>query len=640
MYDNSKKMSIRPLRSNRPIRVERDNVTPTVGYRPPSKRTTLHSPSLGFPRLGSEPQKTEATKPSVAHERENPGASARNVSPEPQKAGRLRIIPLGGEEEVGLNMTIFEFGSDIVIVDMGLAFPDESMLGVDYVIPDITYLEGKKPNIRGVLITHGHLDHIGAIPYLLPRLGYPTIYATALTRGFVENRLEEFGLKEKAKIVTVSPEDILRLGSFRVELFRVNHNIPDSVGLALHTPAGLVMHTGDFKFDFTPVGEKPADFAKISRLGGEGVLALFSDSTNAEVPGHSISERTIGETLYKIVAEAKGRVLFASFSSLVARVQQFLWAAKKYGRFVSIIGRSMERNVETARNLKYLEVPQGILIDFKQANRLPDEKVMILLTGSQGEEKSALSRIVRGEHKFFNLKKGDTVVLSSSPIPGNERSIVAMMDNIIREGAKVIYSAILGVHTGGHAKQEDLKLMLALVKPKYFVPTYGERHMLAAHAELALAVGIPEANILIGDNGQVIEFFEGKGRISEERVPSGNVFVDGLGIGDVGNVVIRDRQKMAEEGMFVIIATVDAKTGRLVTSPDIISRGFIYMRESTEIVEGARSMIKKMFAVPEGAKPHAAEWDFLKTQIRDDLGEYLFEKTQRRPLVLPVIIEV
>jgi ribonuclease J len=626
-FERNKKMNIRPLKIQRSnIRVERDYSTKVVGYTPPAKKTTMHSPHLDFPRLEQSAKALEKEE---------------SKSPESKMSGlRLRVVPLGGLEEVGKNMMLFEYGQDIVIVDMGLSYPDESMLGIDYVIPDTTYLEDKKTRIRGVVITHGHLDHIGAIPYLISKLGFPTIYTLKLTSGMIEKRLEEFGLAGKVKIITVTAADILRLGNFRIELFRVNHNIPDGVGLAIHTPAGTVVHTGDFKFDQTPVGDLPADFGKIARLGNEGVLALFSDSTNAEVPGSTVSEREVGKVIDSIFAEAKGRIFAATFSTLVARVQQFLWAAQKYGRQVTIIGRSMEENIEVARNLRYLDVPKGIIVENKQAKDLPDNKVLVLLTGSQGEERSALNRIARGEHKFFQIKKGDTVILSSSPIPGNERSITGMMDSLIRDGARVIYKAILGVHTSGHAGQEDLKLMINLVRPKFLIPIHGERHMLAAHADLGRAVGLPEENILVCDNGQVMEFAEGQGKITDQKVPTGYVFVDGLGVGDVGNVVIRDRQKMAEDGMFVVIATVAEDTGKLVTSPDIISRGFIYMRESTDIVEGARAMIKKMFAMGKNIKEHPASWDYVKTKIRDELGEYLFEKTQRRPLVLPVIIEV
>jgi len=606
-----------------------------MDYQKPKHTTHLGSPTLGFPEFPKKEPIAAGASPAQP-------APVSPPRPHPPSGGPvLRVIPLGGLEEVGKNMTVFEFANDIIIVDMGFSFPDENMLGIDYVIPDVAYLEDKKDRIRGMIFTHGHLDHIGAIPYLLPKLNFPTIYTLPLTRGMIEKRLEEFGLKEKAHIVTVQASDVLRLGVFKIEMFRVNHNIPDGIGIAIHSPVGIMVHTGDFKFDHTPIGDIPADFGKIARIGAEGVLALFSDSTNAEIPGRSISESEVQKELDDIIKNAKGRVFAATFSTLVVRVQQFIWAAQKYGRQVAFLGRSMKENIEIARELKYLDVPKGIVVEEKEATRLPDDKILVLLTGSQGEERSALNRISRGEHKFFSIKKGDTVVLSSSPIPGNERSVTGMMDNLIRDGAKVIYKLILGVHTSGHANQEDLKLMMNLVKPKFLIPIHGERHMLAAHAELGIAVGIPEENIFTLDNGQVLEFAEGGvGRLTEEKIAVGLIMVDGLGVGDVGNVVIRDRQKMAEEGMFVVITTVDSKNGKLVSSPDIISRGFIYMRESTELVNEARQLVRKILSEKKGQQEHPASWDYIKQKIRDDVGEFLFEKTQRRPLVLPVVIEV
>lgn len=601
----------------------------------PRHSTSLKSNNVGFPVINRR-----AVGVTGNQERTNEAIQTKNFHRPTSSAHKVRVIPLGGLEEVGKNMMAIEYGSDILIIDMGLSFPDEAMLGIDYVIPDIAYLEDKKDKIRGVIITHAHLDHFGAIPYLLPKLGYPPMYATRLTRGFIEKRLEEFGMVKDARLHTFTDKDVLRIGAFRLEFFHVNHNVPDGVGVAIFTPEGLLIHTGDFKFDLTPIGEDPFDFAKLAQLSSNKVLALFSDSTNAGVAGHSVSEKDIGENLDVIFTRAKGRLIVASFSSLIARMQQVFNSAVKHGRKVTVIGRSMEDNIEMARNLKYLTVPEGILIPVKHAMDLPDNQVIIMLTGSQGEEKSALARIARGEHKQISIKKGDTIILSSSPIPGNERSIISMMDELIRDGAKVYYSAIFGVHTGGHAKQEDLKLMLSLVRPKYFVPIHGERHMLSAHANIAEDIGIPTENIFVCDNGQVLEFVDNMARMSTEKIPVGYVMVDGLGVGDVGNVVIRDRQKMAEEGMFVVIATVERSTGRLVTSPDIISRGFIYMREATELVEEARELIKKILRLESGQQEHPANWAYIKEKIRDDVGQFLFEKTERRPLILPVIIEV
>lgn len=553
---------------------------------------------------------------------------------------KLRVIPLGGCEEIGKNMTIFEYGDDIIIVDIGFQFPDEEMLGIDYVIPDTTYLEGRKNKIRGVIITHGHMDHIGAIPYIMPKKFNVPIYTGRLTAAMIKKRQEEFGTAEDLKINIIDPsKDIIQLGVFRIEFFRVNHNIPDGMGLAIQTPIGLIVYTGDFKFDHTPVDEKPTDFDKLAKYGEKKPLALFSDSTSVDQPGHSISEKEIGKNLNDIVSGVKGRLIIASFSSLISRIQQIIDAAYKNGRKVAIVGRSMNDNIQIARELEYLKAPKGIFIDIKEIKNLPDDKIVIITTGSQGEELSGLMKMASGEHRDVQIKKGDTVVLSSSPIPGNERSIVSMMDNLFREGARVIYSKIMDVHTGGHARQEDLKLMIDLVKPKYLVPIHGERHKLVMHGDIAISLGMPEENVLIVDNGQVIEFNQRQeGRVTNEKVPSGYVMVDGLGVGDVGNIVLRDRQVMSKDGIFVVILTIDRKTGRLLNSPDIISRGFVYMRESEDLINQARNYVRKSLEKKDGTYP--SNWTYIKNKIREDIGEFLYKHTQRRPMVLPVVIEV
>jgi len=560
--------------------------------------------------------------------------------PKESQEPKLRIIPLGGVEEIGKNMTIFEYGNDIIIVDMGFQFPDEEMLGIDYVIPDTTYLEAHKEKIRGVIITHGHMDHTGGIPYIIPKKFSVPIYTGNLTAHMIKKRQEEFGNAAEIKINTVNPDkDIIQLGVFRIEFFRVNHNIPDGMGLAIHTPVGVIIHTGDFKFDHTPVDEKPTDFSKLAKYGGEGVLVLMSDSTSVDKPGHSISEKEIGNNLNNIFAGVKGRLIIASFSSLISRIQQIINAAEKFGRKVAVVGRSMNDNVQIARELEYLKINKGVLVDISETKSLSDNRVVILTTGSQGEELSGLMRMASGEHKDVKIRKGDTVILSSSPIPGNERSIVSMMDNLFREGARVIYNKLMDVHTGGHARQEDLKLMIDLVKPKYIIPIHGERHKLVMHSDVAASVGIPQDNIFVVDNGQIIEFDSKQhGRVKREKLQVGYVMVDGLGVGDVGNIVLRDRQVMSKDGIFVVILTIDRKTGRLLNSPDIISRGFVYMRESEALINGARDRVRKSLEKKDGTYP--SNWAYIKNKIREDMGEFLYHHTQRRPMVLPVVIEV
>lgn len=575
---------------------------------------------------------------------EKPGEPVRTIvvgASEHQREStpHLRIIPFGGVEEVGENMTVFEYGNDIIVIDMGLAFPDETMPGIDYVIPDTKYLQDRKKNIRGVIITHGHLDHIGAIPYILPKIGDPPIYTMPLTAAFIEKRLEEFHLQGRSQIHKMDKDDTLTLGAFTVRFFRLNHNIPDSMGLSIKTPTAHVVYATDWKFDHTPVDQKPAEFHKIAHYGGEGVDLLMSDSTNANVPGYSISEKELGETIDRIFQNAEGRIIFATFSTLISRVQQAILAAAKVDRKVVVTGRSMVNTVEIAHNLGYLNIPKKIIITADAAKRLPDNKVLILTTGSQGEEAAALARIARQEHKTIRIKPGDTVVVSASPIPGNERAISVVMNDLTRQGANVLYQKILDVHTSGHARQEDLKLMISLTKPKFFMPIHGEHYMLVAHANLAASVGIKRENIFLVDNGQVLEVGPKGAKKREEHVVHGLVFVDGLGVGDVGEVVLRDRQVMSKDGMFVVIVTVDRRTGRLVNSLDILSRGFIYMKGSEDLIREVKHEVRKVVET-QNHKPHEPNWSYLRNQIRDQIGEFLFRKTERRPMILPVIIEV
>jgi ribonuclease J len=564
------------------------------------------------------------------------GAAERDTG---HKKGVMKIIPLGGVEEVGENMTIFEYDGDILVVDMGFAFPNENMPGIDYVIPDTKYLQENKHKIRGVIITHGHLDHLGAVPYILPKIGDPPIFTMPLTAALVERRLEEFHLLGRSPINRLDVDQILNLGNFHVRFFRLNHNIPDSIGLSIKTPAGHVVYATDWKFDHTPVDNKPTEFHKIASLGGEGVTLLMSDSTNAEVPGYSLSEKDLGETIDRVFRDASGRIIFATFSTLINRIQQVFNSAAKYDRKVVVTGRSIVSTVEIAFSLGILHIPPKLIIRAEAARRLPDNKVVILSTGSQGEESASLARIARGEHKTISVKKGDTVVISASPIPGNEASVSTVMNNLTRQGARVIYNKNLDIHTSGHAKQEDLKMMISLIKPKYFMPIHGEHHMLVAHADLARNLGVPDANIFILDNGDIVEAENEKAKLSEKKIKTGLVFIDGLGVGDVGEVVLRDRKVMSEDGMFVIIMQVDRKTGRLINQPDIISRGFVYMKESEDLLREVKHEVRKVVET-KNHKPQEPNWAYIRSAVRDQIGEFLYQRTERRPLILPVIIEV
>ena len=571
--------------------------------------------------------------------------TAQQISPNQSKMfyePKLRVIPLGGvEEKIGKNCTVIEYKDDIIVIDMGFMFPDESMPGIDYVIPDVSYLEQNKHKIRGMLVTHGHLDHIGAIPYVYEKIGSPTIYSSPLTLGFIKNKLEEFGLDRSAKLASIKVgEDVLQLGCFKITSFRLTHSIPQSMGFAIETPEGLIVYATDWKFDHTPADGKPADFAALATLGGKKPLVLMSDSTNADRPGVSISEKTIEDSLFGIMEKAKGRIIVSTFSSLISRIQQILSVSHRLNRKVCFVGRSMLSAVEISISLEALLVPKDTIIDVKNLNNFSDDKVVIVCTGSQGEDNAALTRIANGEHRQVKIKKGDLAILSSSPIPGNERAVEMLMDNLFRGGAQVIYQRLMDVHTSGHANQEDLKLMLALIRPQYFMPIHGERHKRMVHCQLAKDMGIvDEEHCIVGDDGQVIEFYKGKGEVTSKRVPASYVMVDGLGVGDVGNIVLRDRKAMAQDGIFVIIVTVNHENGEIVTSPDIISRGFIYMRENEQLVHKARAEVKKIFVkhAQNVAKP---DFNLIKQKLRDEIGEFLFRETERRPMVIPVVIEV
>ncbi len=557
---------------------------------------------------------------------------------------KLKVIVLGGLEEVGRNMTVFEYDKEIIIVDMGMQFPEEDMPGIDYIIPNVDYLDDKKDRIKGIIITHGHMDHIGGIPHLMGRLGNPNMFMGKLTAGIVRKRVEEFGKCPKLNIQEINEDSKLQLGkNFRVEILRVNHSIPDCFAVIIHTPLGTVIHTGDFKIDYSPVNDKPADLNRIAQIGGAGVLLLLSDSTDSTHPGYQISESSIGDEMGKIFEKLEGRIIIGTFASQLSRVQKLFDLAEKFGRRISLQGRSMNDNVEIAHQIGYLKFNPRILVEDHELGRLPDNKVIIIGTGAQGESNAFLTRVVNNEHRSINLKPGDTMIFSSSVIPGNERSIQTLMDMMVRQGAKVINYEMMDVHAGGHAKQEDLKLMMRLIKPEYFMPIEGNHYMLRAHADLAEQVGIPKDKVLVADNGQIIEFHKAaggeiSGKLTKDKVLTDYVMVDGLGVGDVSNIVLRDRRVMAEDGMIVVIATIDAKTGDTIGNPDIISRGFVYMKENKELIQKTRMKVKKIVKDHNPRTP--ADDDYVKNKIRNDVGQFLFSQTKRRPMVLPVVIKV
>jgi ribonuclease J len=552
---------------------------------------------------------------------------------------KLRVYALGGLEEIGRNCTVFECGDDIVIVDAGLMFPEENMPGIDYIIPNISGLKGKERNIRGVIVSHGHLDHVGGLPHILPRLGWPVLYTAPLTAGIIRNRQEEFGNANQLKIQLVTSKTRVQLGrNFVFEPFHVNHNISDAFGTALYTPYGVILGTGDFKFDFTPADGDPADLIHIAGFGAKKVLLLQSDSTNATSPGHQISEKTVGEELRRVIERAPGRIILGTFSSMLTRLQQILEIAEGCGRKVLLQGRSLNNNVELAHKLGYMKYKQGTLIEEDEFRRLPEEKLIVVCTGAQGEKNAALMRIASHEHKLISLQPGDTVLFSSSVIPGNERTVQSLKDTIVRQGAKVFDSFGMDIHAGGHAKQEDLKLMLRLTKPQYFMPIHGNRYMLEAHAELAEAVGIPRTSAFVADNGQVVEFDRNGGRLTAEYVPTEYVFVDGLGVGDVSEVVLRDRRELAEDGMLVVICKIDKRTGALLGEPDVITRGFVYAKDAQGLMVKIKDFVGKTLKDADPKSP--AFDDHIKNKIRNDVGSFLFKVTERRPMILPVLIDV
>ena len=552
------------------------------------------------------------------------------------KSSPLKIIPLGGLLEVGKNITVFEYENEIIIVDCGLAFPEDDMLGVDLVIPDISYLEKNKDKIKGLVITHGHEDHIGAIPYLLKQINVP-IYATKLTAGLIKNKLEEHKLLKSTKLKIVKQGEKINLGKMKVEFIRSCHSIPDSVALAIHTPVGIIVHTGDFKVDYTPIDGEKMDFGRLAELGNKGVLALLSDSTNSERKGFTMSERTVGTVLDKLFLNCTKRIVVATFASNVHRVQQIVNSAVKYGRKVAVCGRSMINVIKTAVELGYMNVPENTFIDIDMIKNYTDEQLVILTTGSQGEAMSALTRMASGEHRKVEITPNDLVIISANPIPGNEKYVSKVIDDLMQIGAEVVYSSLADVHVSGHACQEEQKLMLSLVRPKYFLPVHGEYRQLMAHAKTAVQVGIPPENIFIMNNGRVMELTENSAKMTGV-VQSGKILVDGLGIGDVGNIVLRDRQHLSQDGLIVVVLTMDSATGEVVSGPDIISRGFVYVKESENIMdEVKRTVQRELYKCEEkGIK----DWSSIKSNLKDGLRDYVFAKTKRNPMILPIIMEV
>lgn len=552
------------------------------------------------------------------------------------KKSNLKIIPLGGLEEIGNNMTIFEYEDEIIIVDCGLEFPTDDMLGVDLVIPDVTYLERNKDKIKGFVITHGHEDHIGAIPYILKQINIP-IYGTRLTLGLIKNKLEEHKLLRSTKLHEVEAGKTINFGKMKVEFIRSCHSIPDAVMLAIYTPVGTVLHTGDFKIDYTPINSETTDLNRIAEIGNKGILALLSDSTNAERKGYTMSERSVGQELDKLFVNCNKRIVVATFASNVHRVQQIVNASVANGRKIAVCGRSMINMIETARALGYIDVPENVFIDIDMIKNYTDEQLVIITTGSQGETMSALTRMAAGEHKKIVITPNDLIIISANPIPGNEKSVSKVIDDLLQIGADVVYSALADIHVSGHACQEEQKLILALAKPKYFIPVHGEYRQLMAHAETAKMMGVEPENIFMSTNGRIIEINEKEAKLGGS-VPCGKILVDGYGVGDVGNVVLRDRQHLSQDGLIVIVMTMDSSTGEIVAGPDVISRGFVYVKESENLMDEVKRFIREEVQILENKG--IRDWSTIKSTLKDHIRDYIFQKTKRNPMILPIIMSL
>ncbi|MFA5360652.1 MAG: ribonuclease J [Candidatus Paceibacterota bacterium] len=556
-----------------------------------------------------------------------------------QGADVLKIIPLGGLEEIGRNMTIFEHQNQVLIIDMGLQFPDEDMPGIDFIIPNIEYLiNHPEKQILGIIITHAHYDHIGAIPYLINKLNYPPIYTAPLSRGIILKRQEDFPNLKKLNIQEINSGQAINLGPFKIIPFHLNHNIPDTLGLAINSPAGLIIYATDFKFDLQPIADKPADLSRIIDLASPKTTLLLADSTGAENPGHSISEKTIMDNLDPIFRDVQGRIILSTFASLISRIQQAVWLSEKYNRKVLIEGYAMKTNVAIAERLKYLSIKKGTIINWQEARHIDPHKLTILCTGAQGESEAVLMRIVNREHKHLRIQKNDAVIFSSSVVPGNELAVQNLKDSLAKQGAKVYHYKMLDIHASGHGYQEDLKTMINLVKPMFFMPIHGHYSMLKAHSELAESVGIPAKNIITATNGQIIELSKNKIIATQKFVPTNYVMVDGLGVGDVKEVVLRARQALAKDGIFIIVALVDKKTGLLHNNPQILSQGFVYMKESKDLINQTKKLIKEV--VSSSTSGQTFNEGYIRNNLRNKVGLFLFKKTQRRPMILPIVIEI
>ena len=614
----------------------------SVGKRSPAAGAFANGGGAAGARSNSQAKKngTAAKKtPSArgALTKNTPANDRRKTSRGGKKATPLKIISLGGLDEIGKNMTVYEYGSDIFIIDCGMTFPDAEMPGVDIVIPDFSYVVKNADRVKGLVITHGHEDHIGGIPYLLKMLNCP-VYATKLTVGLIQGKLREHGLLSKAKLNIVKPGDSVTLGCFKAEFIHVNHSIPDAVAVAVKTPIGVVIHTGDFKIDSTPIDGKMIDFARFSELGKKGVLALLMDSTNATRPGFTMSEKTVGASLSHIFKDAEGkRIVVATFSSNIHRVQQIVDEAVKCGRKVAVSGRSMINVVTIATELGYLKIPKGVLIDIDLIKNYTDDKLVIITTGSQGEAMSALHRMAFGDHRKVTVGPNDLIVISANPIPGNEKTVNIVINELMKLGAEVVYERMYDVHVSGHACQEELKMMMGMTDPKYFIPVHGEQMHLRKSASLAVSMGIPKENIIISDIGKVIELTSKSIKITDE-VPSGKVFVDGLGVGDVGSIVLRDRKHLSEDGIIIVAMTMDKQSGDIISGPELISRGFVYVRESEQLLESARNVVNRSldYCYDNGISDRTA----VKNEVRDSLSRFLYQKTRRSPMILPVIMQI
>ncbi len=603
-----------------------------------AKRQTSATPKNGV-------RKPRNTKTAVNHEEKKPTRQTTRryntkrtqpKMPTSKPTHPVHITMLGGLNEIGKNMTLFEYGNDSFLIDCGMAFPDEDLLGVDIVLPDFTHVEKCRDQIRGIVITHGHEDHIGALPYLLKQMIFP-IYATKLTIALIDSKLKEHGLSGKVPLHVVKPGDIVHFGDVSVEFINVNHSIPDAVGLGIKTPIGYVVHTGDFKIDCTPIMGQMIDLPRLGELGKEGVLALMADSTNAERPGYTASERVVGESFSALFKKAENkRIIIATFSSNLPRIQQIIDAAAKDGRKVAISGRSMINNVTIAHELKYLTMPEGILVDIDMINRYPKEKMTIITTGSQGEPMSALARMAFSDHRQVDVGPDDYIIISATPIPGNEKTVGKVVNELMKRGCDVVYEKMYDVHVSGHACQEELKIIQGITKPKFFIPVHGEHKHLQKHAQLAKSMGMSAKNVLVTDLGKVIELTPDKMSVVGS-VPAGRTLVDGLGIGDVGSIVLRDRKHLAQDGLIVVVATIDPINGQIVSGPDLVSRGFVYVREAEALMEEARAIARRV--LEECCQRHTHDWSTMKSRVRDELSRMLFQKTKRSPMILPIIME-